>query len=173
MLWQLRRQGQNTRRTKAQARRTVDGQTGATELTEAERLAAWEQQTVQRETQDLSAVHERVAERAAGRAGRAAAVLDDAAKRKAARMAVAEVQRLHAAWTMAQLRFEVHRALGVLPQAPTARRWSARWPAWRRRPGWDRRGAEDGAGCGGRDNNQLGVRASDGGGMYRPPNQER
>ena len=42
-------------------------------------------------------------------------MLDDAAKRTAARIAVAEVQRHHAVWSMAQLRFEVHRALPVLP----------------------------------------------------------
>ena len=38
------------------------------------------------------------------------------AKRTAARIAVAEVQRQHAVWSMAQLRFEVHRALPVLPR---------------------------------------------------------
>ena len=64
--------------------------------------------------QALSAVHEQVAAFAAGRAGRAPAVLDDAAKRTAARIAVAEVQKQHAVWSMAQLRFEVHRALPVL-----------------------------------------------------------
>ena len=42
-------------------------------------------------------------------------MLDDAAKRTAARIAVAEVQTQHAVWSMAQLRFEVHRALPVLP----------------------------------------------------------
>ena len=41
-------------------------------------------------------------------------MLDDAAKRTVARIAVAEVQKLHAVWSMAQLRFEVHRALPVL-----------------------------------------------------------
>src|ERR1035438_8924945 len=41
-------------------------------------------------------------------------VLDDVAKRRAARIAVAEVQQHHAVWSMAQLRFEVHRALPVL-----------------------------------------------------------
>ena len=50
---------------------------------------------------------------------RAPAVLDDAAKRTAARIAVAEVQRHHAVWSMAQLRFEVHRAL---PGAATRQR---------------------------------------------------
>ena len=106
---------QNTRRTKAQARRTIAGHSGTTEPTAAQRLAAWETQTARREVHALSAVHEQVAAFAAGRAGRARAVLDDAAKRTAARIAVAEVQKLHAVWSMAQLRFEVHRALPVLP----------------------------------------------------------
>ena len=69
-LWLLHQQaGQNTRRTKAQARRTIAGQTGAAEPTEAQRLAAWEAQTARREVQALSAVHEQVAAFAAGRAG--------------------------------------------------------------------------------------------------------
>src|SRR5690348_296640 len=114
-LWLLHQQaGQNTRRTKAQARRTIAGQTGAAEPTAAQRLAAWEAQTARRETQALSSVHEQVAAFAARRASRARAVLDDAAKRTAARIAVAKVQKLHAVWSMAQLRFEVHRALPVL-----------------------------------------------------------
>ena len=114
-LWLLHQQaGQNTRRTKAQARRTIAGQTGAAEPTAAQRLATWEAQTAHREVHALSAVHEQVAAFAAAHAGRAPAVLDDAAKRTAARIAVAEVQKLHAVWSMAQLRFEVHRALPVL-----------------------------------------------------------
>ena len=103
--------GQNTRRTKAEARRTMAGQTGAAEPTAAQRLAAWEAQTARRETQALSVVHEQAARFAAKHAARARTVLDDAAKRTAARIAVAEVQRHHAVWSMAQLRFEVHRAL--------------------------------------------------------------
>ena len=115
-LWLLHQQaGQNTRRTKSQARRTIAGQTGTAEPTAAQRLAAWEAQTVHREVRALSAVHEQVARYAAEHAAGAAAVLDDAAKRTAARIAVAEVQRHHAVWSMAQLRFEVHRALPVLP----------------------------------------------------------
>ena len=114
-IWLLGQQAaQNTRRTKAEARRTVAGQAGTAEPTEAQRLAAWEAQTAQREVQALSAVHQEVARFAAEHAGRAPAVLDDAAKRKAARIAVAEVQQHHAVWSMAQLRFEVHRALPVL-----------------------------------------------------------
>ena len=115
-LWLLHQQaGQNTRRTKNAARRTLAGQTGSEEPTDAERLAAWEAQTTHREIQALSQVHGQVAQYAAGHADRAAAVLDDAAKRRAARIAVAEVQQHHAVWSMAQLRFEVHRALPVLP----------------------------------------------------------
>ena len=115
-LWLLHQQaGQNTRRTKAEARRTIAGQTGTAEPTGAQRLAAWEAQTVHREVRALSAVHEQVARFAAEHAAGAPAVLDDAAKRAAARIAVAEVQRHHAVWSMAQLRFEVHRALPVLP----------------------------------------------------------
>ena len=65
-LWLLHQQaGQNTRRTKAQARRTIAGQTGTAEPTAAQRLAAWEAQTVHREVRALSAVHEQVARFAA------------------------------------------------------------------------------------------------------------
>jgi hypothetical protein len=172
-LWLLHQQaGQNTRRTKAQARRTIAGQTGAAEPTAAQRLAAWEAQTARREVQALSVMHEQVARFAAEHGGRAPAVLDDAAKRRAARVAVAEVQKQHAVWSMAQLRFEVHRALPVLP------------------PGTDGQAVVDEVArlaVSGRagtevvqitspdlaDVTSLGVRASDGGSIYRPPNQER
>ena len=172
-LWLLHQQaGQNTRRTKSQARRTIAGQTGAAEPTGTQRLAAWEAQTVHREVRALSAVHQQVARFAAEHAARAPAVLDDAAKRAAARIAVAEVQRHHATWSMAQLRFEVHRALPVL------------------KPGSDgeavvtevaklavsgRAGAEvvQVAAPDITDVTSLGVRASDGGSIYRPPHEER
>ncbi len=172
-LWLLHQQaGQHTRRTKAEARRTIAGHTGTAEPTAAQRLAAWEAQTVHREVRALSAVHEQVAQYATERAGRAPAVLDDAAKRTAARIAVAEVQRHHAVWSMAQLRFEVHRALPVL------------------QPGSDGEAAVTEvaqlAVCGRAgteviqvtapditDVTSLGVRASDGGSIYRPPNAER
>jgi ATP-dependent exoDNAse (exonuclease V) alpha subunit len=117
-------------------------------------------------------VHEQVAQYAAAHAGNAPAVLDDAARRTAARIAVAEVQTHHAVWSMAQLRFEVHRALPVLP------------------PGADgeqvinevanlavsgRAGAEvvQVTAPDITDVTSLGVRASDGGSIYRPPNEER
>ena len=114
-LWLLhQRAGQNTRRTKREARRTIAGQTDAAEPTQAQPLAAWEAQTARRDVQALSAVHEQVARFAAGHAARARLVLDDAAEHTAARIAVAEVQRHHDTWSMAQLRFEAHRALPVL-----------------------------------------------------------
>ena len=173
-LWLLHQQaGQNTRRTKAEARRTIVGQTGTEEPTAAQRLAAWETQTVRREVQALSAVHEQVARFAAEqRTERAPAVLDDAAKRRAARIAVAEAQKQHAVWSMAQLRFEVHRALPVLPPGADA---EAVVTEVARLAVSGRSAAEvvqltapDPA-----DVTSLGVRASDGGSIYRPPNEER
>ena len=172
-LWLLHQQaGQNTRRTKSQARRTIAGQTGTAEPTAAQRLAAWEAQTARREMQALSAVHEQVARFAAEHAARAPAVLDDAAKRTTARIAVAEVQKLHAVWSMAQLRFEVHRALPVLTPGADG---EAVVTEVARLAVCGRTGTEvvqvtapDPA-----DVTSLGVRASDGGSIYRPPNEER
>ena len=172
-LWLLHQQaGQNTRRTKAEARRTIAGQTGTTEPTAAQRLAAWEAQTSRREVHALSAVHERVAAFAAERAGRARAVLDDAAKRTAARIAVAEVQKLHAVWSIAQLRFEVHRALPVLDPGTDGQavvdEVARLAVCGRAGTGVVQVTAPDPA-----DVTSLGVRASDGGSIYRAPNQER
>ena len=172
-LWLPHQQaGQNTRRTKAQARCTIAGQTGTTEPTAAQRLAAWEAQTARREVHALSAVHQQVAAFAAGHAGRAPAVLDDAAKRTAARIAAAEVQKLHAVWSMAQLRFEVHRALPVLEASidgPVVVDEVAKL-AVGGRAGTEviQITAPDPA-----DVTSLGVRGSDGGSIYRPPNAER
>jgi hypothetical protein len=172
-LWLLHQQaGQNTRRTKAQARRTIAGQTGAAEPTAAQRLAAWEAQTAHREVQALSAVHEQVARFAAEHARRARPVLDDAAKRTAARIAVAEVQKQHAVWSMAQLRFEVHRALPVLKSGSNgdAVVTEVAKLAVSGRAGTEvvQVTAPDIA-----DVTSLGVRAPDGGSIYRPPNEER
>jgi AAA domain/TrwC relaxase len=172
-LWLLHQQaGQNTRRTKTLARRTLAGQTGTTEPTAAQRLAAWQAQTVDRELRALSAVHEQVTQFASVRADSAPAALGDAAKRTAARIAVAEVQTHHAVWSMAQLRFEVHRALPVLPPGTDGEQMVTEVA---RLAVSGRSGAEvvqviapditDVTG--------LGVRASDGGSIYRPPNAER
>jgi len=172
-IWLLGQQAaQNTRRTKAEARRTVAGQTGTAEPTSAQRLAAWEAQTTRQEVQVLSVVHQEVARFAAGHAGRAPAVLDDAAKRKAARIAVGEVQQHHAVWSMAQLRFEVHRALPVLPPGADAEAvvTEVATLAVCGRAGTEviQVTAPDIT-----DVTSLGVRASDGGSIYRPPNEER
>ena len=91
-IWLLGQQAaQNTRRTKAEARRTVAGQTGAAEPSDAQRLTAWEAQTVREEVQALSAVHEQAEQFTR----RAIPVLDENAKARAARIAVAEVQKHH------------------------------------------------------------------------------
>jgi hypothetical protein len=173
-LWLLHQQaGQNTRRTKAQARRTIAGHTGTAEPTGAQRLAAWEAQTVRREVRALSGVHEQVARFAVEeRSARAPAVLDDAAKRTAARIAVAEVQRHHATWSMAQLRFEVHRALTVHQPGSDGEAVVTEVArlavCGRAGTGVVQVTASDVT-----DVTSLGVRSSDGGSIYRPPHEER
>jgi len=110
--WLLGQQAaQNTRRTKAQARRMVAGVTGQDEPTEAERLAGWERQVAREELQALSQVHQDA--RAYAAAHRRHPYIDEHDKARAARIAVAEVQRQHAAWSIAELRFEVGRALPI------------------------------------------------------------
>ena len=94
-----------TRRPKSAARR-VHGTSGG-DADDAERLAAWETQTAEREITMLSQVHQDVARFGS----RPAAVIDDDIKAMAARAAVAEVQRHHAVWSLSELRFEVGRAL--------------------------------------------------------------
>ena len=117
-------------------------------------------------------MHEQVAAFAAARAGRAPAVLDDAAKRTAARIAVAEVQK-HARGLV-----DGSAPVRGAPGAPGP-------PAGRRRRGGGHEVARL-AVCGRAgtevvqvtapdiaDVTSLGVRASDGGSIYRPPNEER
>ena len=117
-------------------------------------------------------MHEQAARCAAGHAAGTPAVLDDAAKRTAARIAVAEVRRHHAVWSMAQLRFEVHRALPVLKPGADG---EAVVTEVARLAVCGRAGAEvvqltapDVT-----DVTGLGVRASDGGSIHRPPHEER
>ena len=102
----------------------------------------------------------------------APAVLDDAAKRRAARIAVAEVQQHHAVWSMAQLRFEVHRALPVLPAGADAdaviTEVAELAVSGRAGTGVVCVTAPDVT-----DVTSLGVRASDGGSIYRPPHEDR
>ena len=111
-IWLLGQQAaQNTRRNKAQARRMVAGATGTEEPTEAERLAGWERQVAREEMKTLLRVHAEA--RAYAAAHPAVPDIGEDAKARAARVAVAEVQRQHAAWSISQLRFEVARALPV------------------------------------------------------------
>jgi hypothetical protein len=172
-LWLPHQQaGQNTRRTKKDARRTVAGQTGSEEPTEDERFAAWEAQTTRREIHTLSQVHGQVAAYTAGHADRPPAVLDDAAKRRTARIAVAEVQQHHAVWTMAQLFFEIHRALPVLPPGTDATALITEIAqlavSGRAGTGTVCVTAPDVT-----DVTSLGTRASDGGSIYRSPHEDR
>ena len=99
-------------------------------------------------------------------------MLDDAAKRTAARIAVAEVQTQHAVWSMAQLRFEVHRALPVLPAGTDGQavvdEVARLAVCGRAGTGVVQVTAPDIA-----DVTGLGARTSDGGSIYRPPNGER
>jgi conjugative relaxase-like TrwC/TraI family protein len=167
-IWLLGQQAaQNTRRTKAEARRTVAGQTGTAEPSNAQRLDAWEAQAVREEVQALSAVHGQAEQFPR----RAIPVLDESGKARGARIAVAEVQKHHATWTMAQLRFEIHRALPVMAPGADV---EALITEVARLAISGRAGAEvvqvtapDVA-----DVTSLGVRQSDGGSIYRPPHEE-
>jgi conjugative relaxase-like TrwC/TraI family protein len=191
VLWQLHQQaGQNTRRSKSEARRTVNGQVHDHELTDEERLGEWEQQTTVAEMQALSEVHveaERVARQRARERGTAAPelaprtsesvrlppvpwrVLSEEDKRRAARVAVAEAQRHHATWSMAQLRFEVHRALGAQVSEADVTEVADLAVSGRAGTGVVQVGAAPDI----TDVSSLGVRASDGGSVYRPPLEER
>ena len=173
-LWLLHQQaGQNTRRTKSRSpphhrradrRRRTDRGAAARRLGSSDRAP--------RSARPVRGARAgRPVRRRAAR-GRAPAVLDDAAKRTAARIAVAEVQKQHAVWSMAQLRFEVHRALPVLKPGADAEAVVTEVAklAVSGRAGTEviQVTAPDPA-----DMTSLGVRASDGGSIYRPPNEER
>jgi hypothetical protein len=133
-----------------------------------QRLDAWEAQTVHEEVQALSGLHEQAEQFPR----RAIPVLDECAKARAARIAVAEVQKHHATWTMAQLRFEVHRALPVM--TPTADA-EALITEVARLAISGRAGAEvvQVTAPDITDVSSLGIRQSDGGSIYRPPHEER
>jgi AAA domain len=92
-------------------------------------------------------------------------VLTGADKARAARIAVAEVQQWHSAWTMAELRFEVHRALGPAVSEADVTEIAELVVSGRSGAGVVQVGeAPDVA-----DVSELGVRESDGGSVYRPP----
>jgi hypothetical protein len=82
------------------------------------------------------------------------------------------VQKLHAVWSMAQLRFEVHRALPVLEPGADG---EAVVTEVAKLAVSSRSGAEvvQVTAPDITDVTSLGVRASDGGSIYRPPHEER
>ena len=92
-------------------------------------------------------------------------VLTGSEKRRAARVAVAEVQKHHAAWGMAALRFEIHRALPPGVSAQDVTDIAALVVAGR--AGADV--VQIGAAPDIADVTPLGVRKSDGISVYRPP----
>ncbi len=101
----------DTRRPKAEAKRMAGGKDTGGEVTDEERLRAWEEQTTSDELQVLSAVY------AEARAYAARSIirrdLTAADKAKAARIAVAEAQRQRSVWGISDLCLEIHRALPV------------------------------------------------------------
>jgi len=99
----------NTRQPKAQARRMAGGKDTRHEVTDEERLKAWEEQTTTDELQVLSAVHREAKAYAAQHPSRPALTGTD--KARAARIAAAEAQRQRTVWGIADLCLEVHRAL--------------------------------------------------------------
>jgi hypothetical protein len=75
-----------------------------------EELDAWEAHTTEREVAALSAVHRAVAGYRPPDGQAAPAELDAGTRARIIRIAVAEVQRAHAAWTRDPLEWELHRA---------------------------------------------------------------
>ena len=101
----------DTRRPKAEAKRIAGGKVTGHEVTDEERLKAWEDQTTEDEIQVLSAVYTE-AKSYAGRSTRHLR-LAEADKARAARIAVAEAQRQRSVWGISDLCLEIHRALPV------------------------------------------------------------
>jgi conjugative relaxase-like TrwC/TraI family protein len=101
----------DTRRPKAEARRMAGGVVTGHELTDEERLKAWEDQTTADELQVLSTVYAEAKAYAARSAARLG--LAEADKARAARIALAEAQRQRSVWGISDLCLEIHRALPV------------------------------------------------------------
>jgi conjugative relaxase-like TrwC/TraI family protein len=101
----------DTRRPKAEAKKMVGGKITSHDVTDEERLKAWEEQTTSEELHVLSAVHAE-AKAYAARSTRPLE-LAEADKARAGRIAVAEAQRQRSAWGISDLCLEIHRALPV------------------------------------------------------------
>ena len=131
-LWLLHQQaGQNTRRTKSQARRTIAGQTGTAEPTAAQRLAAWEAQTVHREAA-------RRCRRCTSRSRRSPPSTPGVHRpcwtmRPSAPPRGSPSPRCKRITRSGRWLSSGSRCTGrsrSCRRAPTARRWSTRWPGW-------------------------------------------
>jgi conjugative relaxase-like TrwC/TraI family protein len=101
----------DTRRPKAEVKRMAGGQVTGHEVTDEERLKAWEEQTAADELQVLSAVYAEAKAYAARSARRHHVSAAD--KARAARIAGAEAQRQRSLWGISDLCLEIHRALLV------------------------------------------------------------
>ena len=101
----------DTRRPKAEAQRMAGGNVTSHEVTDEERLKAWEDQTTADELQVLSSVYAEAQAYAARSARRHHVSAAD--KARAARIAVAEAQQQRSAWGISDLCLEIHRALPV------------------------------------------------------------
>ena len=131
-IWLLGQQAaQNTRRTKAEARRTVAGQTGTAEPTEAQRLAAWEAQTDAAGSAGPVGgapggrpVRRRARRACTGGAGRCGQAQGRADRRRRGATAPRGLVDGTAPVRSAP------GAAGAARRAPTPRRWSPRWPSW-------------------------------------------
>ena len=132
ILWLLHQQaGQRTRRTKAEARRTLAGQTGAAEPTAAQRLAAWEAQTVHREWPPCRRCTSRPpgSPRMHGPCAQAPCwMMRPSAPPRGSRWPRCKSSMRCGRWLSSGSRC-TERSRSC-PWAPTARRWSTRWPGW-------------------------------------------
>jgi conjugative relaxase-like TrwC/TraI family protein len=161
-LWSLRQWATlETRKSKHEVQRTA-----------AEDLAAWAEQSRAAEVQTLADVHQAVGQFAEEHDG--PGVLDTEARHLAIRIAVAEVQRQNATWTASQLAWELRRSLHVL--APAADPETVLASLLREALAGQVPGADIVALAPAPDPTDisvLGVRASDGVSVYRPPGEGR
>jgi conjugative relaxase-like TrwC/TraI family protein len=114
----------DTRRPKAEAQRMAGGKDTGHQVSDQERLKAWEEQTTSDELQVLSAVYAEA--KAYATRSMARARLAHADKARAARIAVAEAQRQRSVWGISDLCWK---STGPCPSAPRPRT-SPRWRCW-------------------------------------------
>lgn len=112
-LWLMKQEATlKSRDTKAESHRAAGSESDAPETVD-QRLDAWEAKCERRELKALAEVAEAVATYSLDHAN--PVELTQAEAERAARVAVAEVQRQNSQWTLSQLAFELSRALPPLP----------------------------------------------------------